>query len=250
MTNEQSVAKAEAKIAKLKEDYVSCLTKIILRHADDNSSPTLEELLKCQRLSLIYFNYVEGFVGQSGLLGAHENGLWVTGFAETCYGLLEVILSNYLFFKKNRAAFHGHLNEPSIHAYSNMQRMVKEYLRKEQYLKLKQDFKENGLPITGFEFKEAPDMSKSGNWQPIVGVVISLVLMFVVMFFAYATPNPSVFQTFIFRGIFALAAALIAAIIPGFLSVETRWKSLKLRATGASAIFVIIWLVNPPMLMQ
>lgn len=250
MTNEQTVTETEARIAKLKEEYSDYLRQIIQLHKCDNSSPTLEELLECQKLSSKYFDYVENFVGQSDLLGAHKNGSWITGFAETCYSVLEVVVENYLFLKKNEAIFNGHLQPPSIHAYSNMQRMVKEYLDKNRCLTIQQEFEKYGLPITGFNFRKIPDVSKQGSWKLIVGIVISVLFMLIIMLFAYHEPHPSNFQILIYRGIFALAAALLAGIIPGFLSIESRWKSLKMRATGAIAIFIIIWLLNPPSLMD
>ena len=71
MTNEQLVLKAEEKIDELKKSYVEYLTPIVTRKLEEGKEPTSEERLKCQQVGAEYFNFVENFVGKSGLLGAH-----------------------------------------------------------------------------------------------------------------------------------------------------------------------------------
>jgi hypothetical protein len=49
----------------------------------------------------------------------------------------------------------------------------------------------------------------------------------------------------IFRVVLALAAGAFGALIPGFIEVSFRnW----LRAGGAMALFVIVYMINPPAL--
>ena len=90
-----------------------------------------------------YFNFVESFVGSSGLLGAHANGKWITGFAETCFSILKAFVVHQNFLKSHDSSIEGILQTPDINAYANMQRMVKEYLPKEKWQKLEGLFKDN-----------------------------------------------------------------------------------------------------------
>lgn len=69
------------------------------------------------------------------------------------------------------------------------------------------------------------------------GAVFVVVLLVIAMFF----PQPTAFQYLIFRVVLALAAAGVAAVIPGFLNVKFPY----VRAGGALAVFVIVYYVNP-----
>ena len=72
----------------------------------------------------------------------------------------------------------------------------------------------------------------------IFGVVFVLLLVSIAVFI----PEPTQFQYTTFRIVLALAAAGIAAFIPGFLEVELNsW----LRAGGAIAVFVIVYFFSP-----
>ena len=159
MTNQQAVVNAGTEISRLMEVYNACLRKIFQEHRQNNTAPSLDELLEIQEKGVRLFNYAETFVGQSGLLGAHKNGLWVTGFAETCYAVLEIVVQNYSFLARYKHIFKGSLQKPTIHAYANMQRMVKKYLPKEQNLTLYDKFVNARLRTYGFESEGASDTS-------------------------------------------------------------------------------------------
>ena len=70
------------------------------------------------------------------------------------------------------------------------------------------------------------------------GVVFVTTLLVI----AIAFPNPTPFQYSVFRLVLALAAAGVAAMIPGFISVQLKdW----VRAGGALAVFVLSYFYNP-----
>lgn len=96
--------------------------------------------------------------------------------------------------------------------------------------------------LSSYKCLGASGLKKTYNWQLVVGIIF-LVFLFVL---AVVIPNPTSWQTFIFRRGFAISLAATAAIIPGLLTFESRFQKLSIRATGAIAIFIIIWLVNPP----
>lgn len=248
MTNEQSVLAAETEIEKLKQNYIAHLTPVVLRLQKGGGEPTLQELLTCQQLGTKYFNFIENFVGNSGLLGAHTNGKWVTGFAETCQSVLKALIVHVNFLRSYSSTLKGALEQPNTGAHANMQRMTKEYLPRDQWQQLESSFIENFLPISGFEFAGANDLKETAKWQLITGLVIGILFAFIILIAVVFIPNPTSTQFFIFRGFFAISLAAIAAIIPGLLNVESRFQKFSIKATGAIAVFVIVWLLNPPAL--
>jgi hypothetical protein len=249
MTNEQAVVDAGKEIARLKSSYAVYLNPIVLACQQNDTEPSLSQLLECQRLGNEYFNYVERFVGDSDLLGAHAKGKWVTGLAEDC----KVILESYLLHAEFILSWESKLGSqvfPASSAFSNMQRMVLEYLPKEQSGSLKSQFEIKKLPTQGFNMPAEPDKRKIPKWQLITSVSVGCVALIASVIIALMLPTPTIYQVFILRGLFAIALASIASIIPGFLNLETGAKStaayFSIYAGGAIAIFVLVWLFNPP----
>jgi hypothetical protein len=77
----------------------------------------------------------------------------------------------------------------------------------------------------------------------LFGVVFVIVLLAMAIFF----PNPTAFQYTIFRSVLSLAAAGLAAMIPGFISLSvSNW----LRAGGALAVFAVVYFYNPAALIS
>ncbi len=248
MTNEQAVLQAEAEIENLKQAYMEHLNPIVIKIHKHKEVPSLQDLLTCQKLGAKYFNFIENFVGNSGLLGAHANGKWVTGFAETCHSVLKAFVVHVNFLRSYSETLAGALEQPDTAAYANMQRMTKEYLPKEQWQQIESMYRENSLPVAGFEYAGVNDLNKTSKWQLITGLIVGVLFAFLILLLAIFIPSPTPTQFFIFRGVFSVSLAAIAAIIPGLLNIESRFQKFSIRATGAIAVFVIVWLLNPPAL--
>lgn len=250
MTNEQTVTATGNEIEKLKKEYVDYLNPIVLRLSEGGAEPSMQELLRCQQLGNAYFNYVERFVGDSGLLGAHANGAWITVFAETCQNVLLAYIVHINFLRSYSAVLNGKLQEPSDNACANMQRMVKEYLPNQNWQQLSSAFSENALSTLGFNVKAVPDRKKVPIWQLVTSVSIGVISLIASVTIALIIPEPTVYQEFILRGLFAIALASIASIIPGFINLQTGARGalayLSVYAGGAIAIFLLIWMFNPP----
>jgi len=98
------------------------------------------------------------------------------------------------------------------------------------------------------KYKENPH---SSLWEKIVACSFGISFIIIMLLIAISFPNPTDFQIFIFRVVLALSASGIGAVIPGFINVEmTREKHLLLRAGGAIALFLLIYLINPPALIS
>lgn len=82
----------------------------------------------------------------------------------------------------------------------------------------------------------------------------STVLLVLVFIATFTVPVPSRLQVFVLQLVASLAAAGFVAFIPGLLALEgilkesTVFRNLKLRATGAFAVFVLVWFYIPSLL--
>jgi hypothetical protein len=80
------------------------------------------------------------------------------------------------------------------------------------------------------------------NTEKVLAFVFGVVFVSVLLIVALLVPEPKPFQYTVFRIVLALAAAGVAAVIPGILMVNP-WKWL--RAGGALAVFVIVYFYAP-----
>ena len=242
-TREQDVVEAKGSATALKEAYSAAILRYINLTGSDapNDSGARDALLELQKRATIYFNFYEEFVGNSSLLGAHENSLWAQGFAEDCLAVLQVMPDHFGLIRKGFKALGIDLDcDPSPAAYANMQRMCKRHLPKSLVIKIMTQFSKYNLPIHGFKVKEGFTLSPS--IRIILAFVFGVVFIVVVLGVAIGMPNPSGFQYFIFRLVAALAAGGVVAVLPGFIELKLgKW----LRAGGTLAVFAIVYFMNP-----
>ena len=93
-------------------------------------------------------------------------------------------------------------------------------------------------------------VKKMASWEKFTVGAGGAVFLVALLVIAIVIPQPSDFQLFVFRLILSLAAAAVGAVIPGFLEVSGKKEKLTLRAGGAIALFVIVYLLNPPALIH
>ncbi len=89
-------------------------------------------------------------------------------------------------------------------------------------------------------------LPKATQTQLFISSALALLIVALVLL----TPNLNVVQQFYLRIIIGLAAAGIAALIPGFFEIELSWLRNTLRAGGAIGIFLLIYGFNPPVIEQ
>ena len=78
--------------------------------------------------------------------------------------------------------------------------------------------------------------------ERVVAFVFGVVFVIAIIALAIWKPNPSPFQYTVFRIVLALAAAGVAAMLPGFIEFTVSgW----IRAGGALAVFVIVYFYSP-----
>lgn len=85
--------------------------------------------------------------------------------------------------------------------------------------------------------------------QIIVAFVFGVAFVVALLVLAIKFPTPTPFQYSVFRIVLALAAAGVAAMIPGFINIEVSASTqLLIRAGGAIAVFVVGFFFNPAQL--
>ncbi len=250
MTNPELVLNAQADAQASKGAYVSYMTPLAIGYQENQTPLTTAQFLECLRLGNAYFNALENFVVDSGLLEAHLNGRWVTNLAESCHACLETYVLHYNFLRSHANPDRDSLMKPDKHAMAGMQRMVKEYLDKETSDTLFDTFITAGLPTQGFTVPAHEDVKKIPAWQLITCMTLGVVLVLFSAGVSIFVPYPSPYQTYIFRGIFSLGLSAAIAGVPGFIDLKIKingWGSYgKIVAGGAVAIFVLAWMFNPP----
>ncbi|MBN1813891.1 MAG: hypothetical protein JXA14_18790 [Anaerolineae bacterium] len=83
--------------------------------------------------------------------------------------------------------------------------------------------------------------------EQLLSFAFGVFFVTVLLILAVVIPEISEGQELIFRIVLALAAAGVGAMIPGLLNVEMKASNhLQIRAAGALAVFVIVFLLNPP----
>ncbi len=85
-------------------------------------------------------------------------------------------------------------------------------------------------------------MTFTKNAQRLTAAGSGVAFLIALLALAIAVPDPTPFQYTVFRIVLALAAAAFAATIPGFLEVTISGIA---RATGAIAVFMIVYFFSP-----
>jgi hypothetical protein len=88
------------------------------------------------------------------------------------------------------------------------------------------------------------------RWQQILSAITGIAFLIILLAIAIFVPDPTEFQIFIFRTVLALAGGAFATIVSGFIHIHVKWQKFAIRAGAGLAVFVIIYLLNPPKLIK
>ena len=81
--------------------------------------------------------------------------------------------------------------------------------------------------------------------QLFVASIFGVAFLAILLATAIIIPNPTSSQETTFRIIMAISASAFAGIIPGVMDVKLTWTNFVLRASGALAVFVIVYFYAP-----
>ncbi|MDY4384726.1 hypothetical protein [Pectobacterium brasiliense] len=249
MTNEQAVSEAQKELQKLKKDYMDVIKPIVINKMENGIKPNLVQVLDCHIVGNKYFNYLEDFVGQSDLLGAHISGLWITSFSETCLGVLKSYIEHMEFINSYSDLLKGNDIKPDISSFANIQRIVKNYLKKEEWKPVYDDFERLKLPVKGFISKAHKDKQNATEKQQAASILIGVVVLTLVATFSVFVPSPTPWQQVVLRAFLSIGISAIAVPIPGFITVKAKINGagnfFSVLSGGAIAIFILIWFFTP-----
>jgi len=247
-TNFQDVVNAKASAALLKDEYYKSLAHYVqlVGAPQQNLDLIPDSLLKVQKTGADYFNFYEEFVGNSSLLGAHDDAVWVQGFGEDCFAVLQVMPKHFENLQVGFNEFGLDISaKPMPTAFANMQRLCKKAVSKDLVTQLESEFVSNGLPVYGFRHKEKLKLKLDG--KAIIAACFFVVFTIVLIGLAIVLDHPTAIQIFVFKFVAALVAACAGMILSGFIEVRFgKW----LRAGGAFALFAIVYFMNPAKLVE
>ena len=86
--------------------------------------------------------------------------------------------------------------------------------------------------------------------QEIIFGVTGLLMLLSAVLIAFKKPAPTIFQFWVFRVYLSLGVAFIGTIMPGFVDLGGRIGELAIRAGGAIALFLIVYLISPPKIVK
>ncbi len=98
----------------------------------------------------------------------------------------------------------------------------------------------------GGGFKGRGRKQKASSLKTVLAFAFGVSFILGLVILALLVPNPTPFQYTVFRVILSLAAAGVAAVIPGFIELNMKAGArFVIHAGGAIAVFVIVYFVNP-----
>lgn len=217
-------------------------------HAEDDVVRSrLEEL---HGAGVAFFNAFDESITSSSMLRADADPDWYSGKGESAVSILETIAHHYRVIqaKANRAGLNSRNFRPSATAYAAMQRIAKDVVS-EEAATLREEFISLGLPTHGFDHP-AKEKVRMPSWQRITGVCFAITGVGVLLVVVIFIPSPTPSQFLVFRTILALAAGSCAAFLSGSLTMEGQVLKWRFRASGGLAVFVAVYLINPPPLTE
>jgi|SRR6266853_5817149 len=81
----------------------------------------------------------------------------------------------------------------------------------------------------------------------VVTLAFGILMLLILLWLNVLIPDPTPSQFFIFRASLALAACAICIAAPGFIAVDMGYG---IRATGALAVFLLVYIINPAKLIK
>ena len=235
----------------LKTKYYDTLEHFIKNSKNASKEQIFKGLLEVNKVAVEFFNHYEAFVGKSDLFDVYKKEQWAQNFYETCYNVLDNIVKYYSTIKSicEKQSIDYKNFEPSPFSFQAMQRVVYNFLRDKTEIQkvneLKELFQIHNLPSGGFRKMRTRKLSAAEKY---IGFAMGFIFIIMIFISAILFPAPTQYQLFVFRVILSIAAAGIGGILAGFISVDTKIKGISIRAGGALAFGLLVYLINPPSL--
>jgi hypothetical protein len=241
----QNIPDFEDAISKAKEDFFHefKLMLVLVKKTETNKSQIQDRLTELHFKGVKFFNLFSRSLNEYGIENFKHNENIRNSKIDDSINILNTILKYWKLINSLKEKYQILPPKPSERAYSSIQLFLKTF-DKEAAKKLRLKFEELQLPIFGFKTsKTFIDMTK--KQQIKFGAITGLALLLILLVIALLVKCPTNFQNNIFIIILSLAGAAFASIIPGLIEVRHRQA---ITATGAIAVFVIIFFMKPTQL--
>ncbi len=86
----------------------------------------------------------------------------------------------------------------------------------------------------------------SNNGQIIAAAIFGVCFISILLGFTVIFPEPTASQYATYKTVLALSAAGVGAILPGLIRIELPLPTVAVRASGAIALFVVVFFFTPP----
>ena len=241
----KNIPEFEDAILKAKEDFFDefKLMLALVRKKDSGKNQIQDRLTELHSKAVKFFNLFSRSLNEYGIENFKHNENIRNSKIDDAINISNTILKYWKLINSLKEKYQILPPKPSERAYSSIQLFIKTF-DKEAAKKLNPKFEELQLPTHGFKStKIFIDMTK--KQQVKFGAITGLVLLLVLLLIALVVKCPTNFQNNIFIIILSLAGAAFASIIPGL--IEVKYREI-ITATGALAVFVIIFFMKPTQL--
>lgn len=254
---EASLPELEKSLPALRADYqnaTSAFVDLAEKKTKAAEKGRLQALRAWHAAGSAFFNAHERLITLGALAKADKIPAWFTNRAETSVNLLHTICKHYRTLQGWVVALSLNKDEftASPTAFANMQRLVQS-THSGIARAIRCECIGLGLPTHGFDTVESvqpgTDLSHA-LWERICGTIASGVALLVLAYLIvrnepFADPNYVVFV----RTLLSFCMAVFGGCIPGFLHLRfNQGKTFAVRASGASALFLITFFFTPEVL--
>lgn len=232
---EDSIADAKAKFF---ESFKEMLD--LVKSTDATSQLVQDKLTELHSKGVYFFNLFGRSLNEYGLEYFAHNQNIRNSKIDDAINISNTIIKYWKLLNSLKRKYNILIPKPSERAYGSIQLFLQTF-EKNKAKELKIKYQEANLPISGFESsRKFIDMTKKR--QITYGIIVGTIFLVALLIIGIIIECPTNSQNRIFTTILALAAASFSATIPGFINVKYREL---ITASGALAVFVIIFLLKP-----
>ena len=229
----------EDKVKNYKADLDSSLKKLL----EEMPSPSRETFDNVKEKGSIFFTEFESFIVS---LSSEYSSLSQTQINDILTSIENILEFSIIYWNTIQKILNTGLEQtfkPQNNFLKTTQGTFRTY-RKREALLLQNKFKENNLPIEGFLSKEKYKLKSSKiDWLSIIIGIALLIITGIIIFIVYIDTGMQYWLTRIFG---ALGVAfLITGVSKQSIQAKINIPTAAITATGAIAIFFMLYFANP-----
>lgn len=247
-----NVANRENQLEEYKRKHKEKLSEVLIKLSSIDKDIDYQQLLNSYHNSGVeYFNEFERTIDEYGLPEYSLTNDIAIRKSEDAINMIDVYFHHWELTRLLVEKLNLNPINPSPTAYSSTQRIIKKY-HPELVYELTQKFKDNSLPTFGFDSKAIHSGFKAINnyrWPVLItGWILIIISILMSVFIQDLNAN----QYWIMRICMSVGATLLLyEFCEGIIKVKLTFvQKLVISASGGFGLFVILYLINPPIAPQ